>query len=94
MKSLVILKLRISTVSLHEQASAEVSRYRAEPQIELDHKPLQWWKEHKSNYPTLSKLARNTLCIVATSVPSESLFSISGNIISHKRDCYHSMQRN
>ena len=30
-KSLVILKL--STVSLHEQASAEVSKYRAKPQI-------------------------------------------------------------
>ena len=77
----------ISTVSVHEQDSAEVSRYRAETKIELDHKPLQWWKQHKPTYPTLCKLARNTLCIVTTSVPSESLFSVSGNVISHKRSC-------
>ena len=76
-----------STMSLHEQACAEVAKYRAEPQIELDHKPLQWWKEHKSIYPTLCILARNTLCIVATSVPSESLFSVSGNVVSQKRSC-------
>ena len=50
-----------STMSLHEQACAEVAKYRAEPQIELDHKPLQWWKEHKSIYPTLCILARNAL---------------------------------
>ena len=76
-----------STMSIREQTSAEVAKYRAESQIELDHKPLQWWKEHKSIYPTLCKLARNTLCIVAISVPSECLFSVSGNIVSQKRSC-------
>ena len=76
-----------STMCIHEQACAEVAKYRAEPQIELDHKPFEWWKEHKSIYPTLCKLAHNTLCIVATSVPSECLFIISGNVISQKRSC-------
>ena len=76
-----------STMSIREQACAEVAKYRAESQIELDHKPLQRWKEHKSIFPTLCKLARNTLCIVATSIPSECLFSVSGNVVSQKRSC-------
>ena len=74
-------------MSIHEQACAEVAKYRIEPQIDLDGKPLRWWRDHKSIYPTLCKLARQTLCIVATSVPSESLFSISGNVISQQRSC-------
>lgn len=78
---------RSTTMPIHEIACAEVAKYRIEPQIDLDAKPLHWWKDHKSIYPTISKLARKTLCIVATSVPSESLFSISGNVISQKRAC-------
>ena len=76
---------RSTTMSINEQACAEVAKYRIEPQIDLDGKPLHWWRDHKSIYPTLCKLARKTLCIVATSVPSESLFSISGNVISQKK---------
>ena len=72
-------------MSINEQTCAEVAKYRIEPQIDLDGKPLHWWRDHKSIYPTLCKLARKTLCIVATSVPSESLFSISGNVISQKK---------
>ena len=78
---------KCTTMSIREQACAEVAKYRIEPQIDLDDKPLHWWKDHKSIYPTVCKLVRKTLCIVATSVPSESLFSICGNVISQKRAC-------
>jgi hypothetical protein len=35
----------------------------------------------------VSRIARKYLCIVATSVPSEQLFSTAGNIVSEKRAC-------
>ncbi|GBC32317.2 zinc finger BED domain-containing protein RICESLEEPER 2-like [Rhizophagus irregularis DAOM 181602=DAOM 197198] len=47
---------------------------------------LEWWKSHKSNYPTLVKMARNYLAIPATSAPVERLFSESGNLITPERN--------
>jgi len=52
------------------------------PVIDLRKKPLQWWNLNKHILPNLAKLA---LSIVATSVPSERLFSVAGNIVSAKR---------
>ncbi|GBC04414.1 hypothetical protein RclHR1_05670016 [Rhizophagus clarus] len=47
--------------------------------------PLVWWRDHRSSYPILSKLAQKYLSIPFTSVPSERLFSDAGNHISAKR---------
>lgn len=47
---------------------------------------LQWWRGHASELPLLSKLARYVFTACATSVPSERLFSLSGNIVSKKRN--------
>ena len=46
---------------------------------------LEWWKKHENAFPILSKIARKVLGIVATSAPSERVFSIAGNIITQKR---------
>ena len=73
------------SVSLEDQAQAELARYKAEPQPPLDRCPLKWWKEHCTIYPLLSKLCRKYLCLPSTSVPSESLFSIAGIIVNEKR---------
>ena len=35
----------------------------------------------------MSKLVKQVFCIVASSVPSERLFSSSGNVINDKRSC-------
>ena len=44
-----------------------------------------WLKECNSVYPTLSLIATKYLAVVATSVPSERLFSIAGNIMTEYR---------
>ena len=57
------------SVSLEDHAQAE-PRYKAEPQSPLDHCPLQWWRDHQTVYPLLSRLTRKYLCLPSTSVPS------------------------
>ena len=59
-------------MSISEQGCAEVAKYRMEPRIDLDSKPLHWWRDYEQ---TVCKLARKTLRIVAMSIPSENLFS-------------------
>ena len=49
--------------------------------------PLLWWRENASRFPALCEFARKYLCIPATSVPSERIFSESGNIVTAKRSC-------
>ena len=41
--------------------------------------PLDWWRLNKNSFSRISKLARNVLALQASSVPSESAFSIAGN---------------
>lgn len=53
------------------------------PQVEPD--PLDWWKDHAGEMPLLAGVARQLLCIPATSVPSERVFSASGNIVTPLR---------
>ena len=48
--------------------------------------PLLWWKDHQNEYPTLSLIAKDYLCIQATSVASEQAFSVAGNTITPTRN--------
>ena len=47
--------------------------------------PLAWWLEHAATLPILARLARITLCVPATSAPSERLFSSAGLTIANDR---------
>ena len=73
------------SVSLTDLVVGELTRYKAEPVAELKEKPLEWWRTHHRSYPRLAKMAQKYISIVATSVPSERLFSIAGIIVSAKR---------
>jgi hAT family C-terminal dimerisation region len=46
---------------------------------------LLFWQTHGINYPTLRKVACYYLCVSASSVPVESMFSITGLILNNKR---------
>lgn len=48
--------------------------------------PLAWWKQHESIYPHMAVLAKKHLCVPATSVSSERMFSKSGHILNPKRN--------
>jgi hypothetical protein len=47
---------------------------------------LQWWKAHKTELPMLSAISRYVLSACATSVASERLFSLSGHVVSKRRN--------
>lgn len=48
--------------------------------------PIKMWEELKLIYPTMYKLAIKYLSVVATSVPSERLFSKAGATVSQQRN--------
>ena len=48
--------------------------------------PLAWWRENESCFPLLSKIAKKYLCIAATIVASERVFSTSGYIVNPRRN--------
>ena len=74
-------------LSRRQKAEEELKRYLDEPSPDIDDCPLKWWKQHHSRFTAISKVAKQTLCIPATSTPSERLFSKAGQIINKKRGC-------
>ena len=46
---------------------------------------LEWWRVYQDRLPLLAALARQYLCIPATSAPSERLFSTAGNNMTFSR---------
>ncbi|KAM4028706.1 E3 SUMO-protein ligase ZBED1-like isoform 1-T1 [Anomaloglossus baeobatrachus] len=67
-------------------AVIEVRGYVEEPLIQRSEDPLTWWQSKASIYPRLNKVMAERLCIVATSVPSERVFSKTGQIITERRN--------
>lgn len=56
----------------------ELNTYFREPCPSLECSPLAWWKVNVQRFPTLGKLAQSYLCVPASSVPAERLFSNAG----------------
>ncbi|XP_030193755.1 uncharacterized protein LOC115529286 [Gadus morhua] len=63
----------------------EIVAYRNGIPIPLNSSPLEWWKVNAYAYPILAPLAKAYLCIPATSVPSERVFSTAGDIVCAQR---------
>lgn len=64
---------------------AEISQYKKEPPINASENPLTWWSHHSDRYPSLSTMAKKYLCIPATSVPAERVFSTAGDVVTAQR---------
>lgn len=63
----------------------EINLYLQNEEIPIEDNPLRWWKDNAPLYKILSLIARDTLLIPATSVPSERVFSKAGEIVFAKR---------
>jgi len=60
---------------------AEQAAFRARKSEPLGSDPLIFWKQHSASYPNLALQAAKLLCIPATSLPCERLFSVAGVIV-------------
>lgn len=63
----------------------EMDKYLNEPLIKRSDDPLKWWHERRLIYPNLYVLMKRRLCVPATSVPCERVFSKAGMTINQKR---------
>ena len=72
--------------SAEDIVKSEVRRYVDEDMLDYDSDPLVWWSMRKNQYPTMVKLIRKLWCLPATSVRSEELFSLAGNVLSQRRN--------
>ena len=77
-----------SQIVLHRRTSSqkELDNYLAEPLLHRKDDPLEWWKLQKNNFPNMYKIMLRTLCIPASSVPCERVFSKAGDIETAKRN--------
>lgn len=62
----------------------EVSLYLATGDANCDD-ILKWWKDHSETFPLLSSIAREVLCVPATSAACERNFSLAGLVITNRR---------
>lgn len=63
----------------------EISRFAGERRLAYSENVLDWWKSRQSVYPILSQVARKYLCISASSVAVERVFSVSGRVLTKFR---------
>ncbi|CAG9793546.1 unnamed protein product [Diatraea saccharalis] len=64
----------------------ELEEYLRKPRAASSEDILDWWRTHETEYPTLSKMARDFLSILATSVPAERLLSKASLVIRKHRN--------
>ena len=74
------------SLTVSERIQREAEMYLQYPILDVDESPLQWWSLEASRMPLLSSAAHKYLSVCATSVPSERVFSIGGNVVRSKRN--------
>jgi len=53
---------------------------------------MRWWAQHKPSYPILGTVAQTMLCVPATSVNSERVFSKADDVSQAKEIRWHRLQ--
>jgi len=47
---------------------------------------IQWWRDHRLEFPGLSGLVGNTFCVMATRASNERVFSIDDHVVNSRRE--------
>ncbi|KAJ8342953.1 hypothetical protein SKAU_G00328810 [Synaphobranchus kaupii] len=85
-KKMALLLMATNSESDDEaQSNKPLDRYRAEPSIDTEQCPLQWWSTHTGAHGGLAPIAQRYLATPASTVPCERLFSLAGHIVHKKR---------
>ena len=76
-----------SVINQGSAAEIELQRYLGIKIAEGDQvlSVLEWWKKHECFFPRISKIAKKYLSIPGSSVSSERVFSLCGQIVNKKR---------
>jgi hypothetical protein len=70
----------------HTNTIREMDKYIEKAAISKGACPFSWWRENRLAFPLLSQSARRYLGCPPTSVESERLFSVGGNVYTPKRN--------
>ena len=68
--------------NVNDRMSAELDAYRSSKTEPIQTDSLQFWKNKESTYPNVAMQAHKLLCLSATLVPCERMFSLAGKIVS------------
>ena len=78
-----------------ETVQDEVDRYiKHNASLPNDGDILHFWKYNENLFPSLARLARNILCVPASSVSCESAFSVTGRTLENRRTCLSTLSVN
>ena len=81
-----VVSTLVTSQTAEQKVNSQVEDYLKRNIIDPETNPLKWWSAHEVDFPVISKLAKKYLCICASSSPSERDFSMSGYIVSKKRN--------
>ena len=70
-------------------AAEEINKYKQEKRISSESCPLEWWRNRRTEYPLMSRLARKYLSVQATSTAAERAMSNLNLMLDKRR---HSMK--
>ena len=73
------------TLTARDRAVSELLQYKRMQKLPMNDNPLNFWQNNETTLPALSTLAAKYLVVQATSVESERVFSIAGEIVSAQR---------
>ena len=81
-----VVSTSVAPQTTEQKVKSQIEDYLKRKTIDPETNPLKWWSANEVDFPVISKLARKYLCICASSSPSERVFSVSGHIVSKKRN--------
>ncbi|XP_015788968.1 zinc finger BED domain-containing protein 1 [Tetranychus urticae] len=65
--------------------AAELRNYLDHRTFNITSDPIEIWEHHKTLFPSLHKIAKKYLCIPASAIPAERLFTGVGSLVTRKR---------